>query len=48
VCDLLAKKAKLRDPKDEKQQMQIMGLTEKVVDSVDKVVELPGSIICIT
>lgn len=40
VFDLLANKAKLRVLEDGKQQVQIVGLTEKVVDSVDEVLKL--------
>jgi kinesin family protein 2/24 len=40
VFDLLADKAKLRVLEDGKQQVQIVGLTEKVVDSVDEVLKL--------
>ncbi|XP_049882345.1 kinesin-like protein Klp10A isoform X4 [Pectinophora gossypiella] len=40
VFDLLADKAKLRVLEDGKQQVQIVGLTEKVVDNVDEVLKL--------
>lgn len=40
VFDLLANKAKLRVLEDGKQQVQIVGLTEKIVDSVDEVLKL--------
>ncbi|XP_041975042.1 kinesin-like protein Klp10A isoform X2 [Aricia agestis] len=40
VFDLLADKAKLRVLEDGKQQVQIVGLTEKVVDNVDEVLRL--------
>lgn len=40
VFDLLADKAKLRVLEDGKQQVQIVGLTEKVVDTVDEVLKL--------
>ncbi|GLG97913.1 Kinesin-like protein [Gryllus bimaculatus] len=40
VFDLLANKAKLRVLEDGKQQVQIVALTEKVVDSVDEVLKL--------
>lgn len=40
VFDLLADKAKLRVLEDGKQVVQIVGLTEKVVDSVDEVLKL--------
>lgn len=40
VFDLLADKAKLRVLEDGKQQVQIVGLTEQVVDSVDEVLRL--------
>lgn len=40
VFDLLADKAKLRVLEDGKQQVQIVGLTEKVVDSVEEVLTL--------
>lgn len=40
VFDLLANKAKLRVLEDGKQQVQIVVLTEKVVDSVDEVLKL--------
>jgi kinesin family protein 2/24 len=38
--DLLANKAKLRILEDEKQQVQIMGLTETAVNSVDELLEV--------
>lgn len=40
VFDLLAEKAKLRVLEDGKQQVQIVGLTEKVVESVEEVLKL--------
>ncbi|KAL1463137.1 hypothetical protein WDU94_014920, partial [Cyamophila willieti] len=40
VFDLLAEKAKLRVLEDGKQQVQIVGLTEQVVDSVEEVLKL--------
>ncbi|XP_013176665.1 PREDICTED: kinesin-like protein Klp10A isoform X2 [Papilio xuthus] len=40
VFDLLADKAKLRVLEDGKQQVQIVGLTERCVDSVDEVLRL--------
>lgn len=40
VFDLLADKAKLRVLEDGKQVVQIVGLTERVVDSVDEVLRL--------
>jgi kinesin family protein 2/24 len=40
VFDLLANKAKLRILEDIKRQVQIEGLTEKVVNSVDEVLKL--------
>lgn len=40
VFDLLADKAKLRVLEDGKQQIQIVGLTEQLVDSVDEVLKL--------
>lgn len=40
MFDLLADKAKLRVLEDGKQQVQIVGLTEKVVDNVDEVLRL--------
>ncbi|BES90945.1 kinesin-like protein [Nesidiocoris tenuis] len=40
VFDLLADKAKLRVLEDGKQQVQVVGLTEKVVNSVDEVLLL--------
>ncbi|XP_064555484.1 kinesin-like protein Klp10A isoform X2 [Drosophila montana] len=40
VFDLLADKQKLRVLEDGKQQVQIVGLTEKVVDSVEEVLKL--------
>ncbi|XP_075216281.1 kinesin-like protein 10A isoform X2 [Lycorma delicatula] len=40
VFDLLADKAKLRVLEDGRQQVQIVGLTEKVVDSVEEVLTL--------
>ncbi|XP_048489487.1 kinesin-like protein Klp10A isoform X4 [Plutella xylostella] len=40
VFDLLADKAKLRVLEDGKQQVQIVGLTEKVVDNTDEVLKL--------
>lgn len=40
VFDLLANKAKLRVLEDGKQQVQVVGLTEKVVTSVDEVLKL--------
>ncbi|XP_045496715.1 kinesin-like protein Klp10A isoform X2 [Colias croceus] len=40
VFDLLADKAKLRVLEDGKQQVQIVGLTEKVVDNVEEVLKL--------
>lgn len=40
VFDLLADKQKLRVLEDGKQQVQVVGLTEKVVDSVDEVLKL--------
>uniref|UniRef100_A0A0A9W6A6 Kinesin-like protein n=1 Tax=Lygus hesperus TaxID=30085 RepID=A0A0A9W6A6_LYGHE len=40
VFDLLADKAKLRVLEDGKQQVQVVGLTEKVVNSVDEVLTL--------
>lgn len=40
MFDLLADKAKLRVLEDGKQQVQIVGLTEKVVDNVDEVLKL--------
>ncbi|XP_072938811.1 kinesin-like protein KIF2A [Epargyreus clarus] len=40
VFDLLADKAKLRVLEDGKQQVQIVGLTEKVVDTVEEVLKL--------
>ncbi|XP_034940738.1 kinesin-like protein KIF2A isoform X2 [Chelonus insularis] len=40
VFDLLADKEKLRVLEDGKQQVQIVGLTEKVVESVDEVLKL--------
>lgn len=40
VFDLLADKAKLRVLEDGKQQVQIVGLTERVVDNVDEVLRL--------
>ncbi|VVD04266.1 unnamed protein product [Leptidea sinapis] len=40
VFDLLADKAKLRVLEDGKQQVQIVGLTEKVVENVDEVLKL--------
>lgn len=40
VFDLLANKAKLRILEDGKQQVQVVGLTEKVVTSVDEVLKL--------
>ncbi|XP_045449723.1 kinesin-like protein Klp10A [Melitaea cinxia] len=40
VFDLLGEKAKLRVLEDGKQQVQIVGLTEKVVDTVDDVLRL--------
>jgi len=40
VFDLLANKAKLRVLEDIKRQVQIVGLTEKIVDSVDEVLKL--------
>ncbi|KOB77061.1 Kinesin-like protein a [Operophtera brumata] len=45
VFDLLADKAKLRVLEDGKQQVQIVGLTEKVVDNVDEfsLIDLAGN-----
>lgn len=40
VFDLLSEKNKLRVLEDGKQQVQIVGLTERVVDSVDEVLKL--------
>lgn len=40
VFDLLADKQKLRVLEDGKQQVQVVGLTEKVVDSVEEVLKL--------
>ncbi|XP_063704640.1 kinesin-like protein Klp10A isoform X5 [Culicoides brevitarsis] len=40
VFDLLANKQKLRVLEDGKQQVQVVGLTEKVVDSVEEVLKL--------
>ncbi|KAH8258940.1 hypothetical protein KR038_009845 [Drosophila bunnanda] len=40
VFDLLAEKQKLRVLEDGKQQVQVVGLTEKVVDSVEEVLKL--------
>lgn len=40
VFDLLSNKQKLRVLEDGKQQVQVVGLTEKVVDSVDEVLKL--------
>lgn len=40
VFDLLSDKQKLRVLEDGKQQVQVVGLTEKVVDSVDEVLKL--------
>lgn len=40
VFDLLADKAKLRVLEDGKQQVQVVGLTEKVVNSVEEVLTL--------
>lgn len=40
VFDLLGDKQKLRVLEDGKQQVQVVGLTEKVVDSVDEVLKL--------
>lgn len=40
VFDLLADKTKLRVLEDGKQQVQVVGLTEKVVDSVDEVLKI--------
>lgn len=40
VFDLLNNKAKLRILEDGKQQVQVVGLTEKVVTSVDEVLKL--------
>nr|CAD7399683.1 unnamed protein product [Timema cristinae] len=40
VFDLLANKAKLRVLEDGKQQVQIVGLTETIVDSVEEVLKL--------
>lgn len=40
VFDLLADKAKLRVLEDGKQQVQVVGLTEKVVASVEEVLAL--------
>lgn len=40
MFDLLADKAKLRVLEDGKQQVQVVGLTEKVVNSVDEVLLL--------
>jgi kinesin family protein 2/24 len=40
VFDLLAGKAKLRVLEDGKQQVQVVGLTEKCVDSVEDVLKL--------
>ncbi|KAI9588946.1 hypothetical protein GQX74_007115 [Glossina fuscipes] len=40
VFDLLSDKQKLRVLEDGKQQIQVVGLTEKVVDSVDEVLKL--------
>lgn len=40
VFDLLAGKEKLRVLEDGKQQVQVVGLTEKSVDSVDEVLKL--------
>ncbi|CAH2050909.1 unnamed protein product, partial [Iphiclides podalirius] len=40
VFDLLAEKAKLRVLEDGKQQVQIVGLTERVVDNVEEVLRL--------
>ena len=40
VFDLLAGKSKLRVLEDGKQQVQIVGLTEQIVDSVEEVLKL--------
>ncbi|XP_037025937.1 kinesin-like protein Klp10A isoform X5 [Bradysia coprophila] len=40
VFDLLADKQKLRVMEDGKQQVQVVGLTEKVVDNVDEVLKI--------
>ena len=40
MFDLLSGKSKLRVLEDGKQQVQVVGLTEKVVDSVDDVLKL--------
>lgn len=40
VFDLLSDKAKLRVMEDGNNQVQIVGLTEKVVDSVDEVLKI--------
>jgi kinesin family protein 2/24 len=40
VFDLLPNKAQLRILEDDKQQVQIMGLTERAVHSVDELLEI--------
>ncbi|XP_023715825.2 kinesin-like protein Klp10A [Cryptotermes secundus] len=40
VFDLLAKRTKLRILEDDKQQVQIMGLTERAVNSVDELLQV--------